>query len=492
MPIRETKPFTIARDWRDSNLTTAASDPRTDTLRIAQPAVEIPLPESASDQAEKQTIAALIYEPLVTLRNCHPEPGLAESWTVEDDGRRWIFHLRENAQFHDGRACTAEDVLYACRRLMDAEGPFEMEGPYVPYFGALHLEATDRHTVTMVSEEPMSYIPEVCAGVVVGEGPGLGTLPVGTGPYRVEAYTPGDSLTLVATDSAGDRRYPRIVIQQVEEPEDRLRAIQSGEVDLATGLETLPHPVDLSGLTARKSLNTLSVTGFFNGFSEPFKDSRARLAINLAVDVGAIIDEVWGGMAVPAATIVSPNHLGYPQGLVPHPYDPVAATRLLENVEMPSVLEVRTPHIIPDRALQVTEMIVDQLGAIGVRLRVDDQEDRPKYAQEVGSKHIGHLSIFDSSPLSTYRVMWEKISSRARGLWWQGVVDETADILIEEAARAHEPNDQEVAYGEALSWLHENPPWLYLYHPIKLWAHKTHVSGVEMDAGGMLRLTGRE
>jgi len=458
-----------------------------ETLHIGLPAVEIPLPESASDQAEKQTIAAMLYDSLVQLDDCHPKPRLAESWEVHDEGRRWTFRLRENVRFHDGNPCTAEDVVAACERLVNAEGPFEMEGPYVPYFERMEVRAADDARIEFTSGQPMGYLPEILAGVVVGSGPGAESDAIGTGPYRVEDYEPGDSLTLVES-TPGTRRFPRVRLRAIEEATERIDRLKAGDVDLVTGLETIEGLEDLPGFTIERTLNTLSVTGFLNGFCHPFSDPRARLGINLAVDIEAIIAEVWNGNAVPATTIVSPNHLGYPSTLAPHPHDPEAARRLLEQVDMPAVLHMRAPHIIPDRSLQVAEMISENLAAIGVRVTVDDQGDRPLYAKEVGAKNIGHLGIFDSSPLSTYRVMWEKISSRARGLWWQGVSDETADVLIDQAGAAYSSRDRKRAYAEALNWLHENPHWLYLYHPVKLWAHDPQIHNIRMDAGGMLRL----
>ncbi len=457
-----------------------------EVLRIALPSVEIPPPESSSDQADKQTIAGLIFEPVVELRDCHPVPALAESWTITEDGRRWTMDLAKDRHFHDGGLCTAQDVKAACERLLGAEGPFEMEGPYVPYLSQLDVQIESAHRISFESDRPMGYLPEILSGVMVGET-ATGSVANGTGPYRVADYIDGQELTLVQTDRTKGR-YPRIQIVAIQAAEERLRALRSGAVHVASALESLGRSVDPQGISIHETVNTLSVTGFCNGFHRPFADPLARLGINLAVDVNSIIREIWSGMAIPATTVVSPNHLGYPAHLTPHPYDPEAARRLFDKVDMPSVLQIRTPHTVPDRALEVANMIAQYLSNIGIDANIDDQENRPLYAREVGAKEIGHLGIFDSSPRSTYRVMWEKISSKARGLWWQGVTDDRADELIDDAALAFESRDRDLAYAKALCWLHENPHWLYLYHPIKLWGRDPSVQGITMDAGGMFRI----
>ena len=97
---------------------------------------------------------------------------------------------------------------------------------------------------------------------------------------------------------------------------------------------------------------------------------------------------------------------------------------------MPDQLILKTPLVIPERAQQVSNLIQQQLLRIGVNIIVDVEEDRPKYARDVSNNKIGHMAMFDSSPLSTYRVLQEKISSQTQGTWWQGVKDNMADQLI--------------------------------------------------------------
>ena len=229
------------------------------------------------------------------------------------------------------------------------------------------------------------------------------------------------------------------------------------------------------------------MTAFLNGYEIPFSQPQARLAINLAVDVDEIIDNVWPGLAEPAATVVSPFHYGFADALRPHDYDPERAKELFEACDMPDELLLRTPLVIPDRAPKVAALIKEQLARIGIRVRIEEETDRPKYAMDTSQKRIGHIALFDSSPLSTYRVLQEKISSQTQGLWWQGVADGEADQLIDAAHLTVDNGKRRDAYSRCLSWLHENPHWLYLYHPIKLFAHRPELSGIDMDHAGLLR-----
>jgi peptide/nickel transport system substrate-binding protein len=165
------------------------------------------------------------------------------------------------------------------------------------------------------------------------------------------------------------------------------------------------------------------------------------------------------------------------------------ARALFDQVPMPDELVLRTPEYMPDRAPEVSRAVADQLGALGIRVRIEIGTDRPQYARDVGSKKIGHMALFDSTPLSSYRVLQEKISGRHQGVWWQGVKDDVVDRLIEVAHGAIGTASRAAAYAHCLTWLHNHPHWLYLYHPVEFYAHRRGLESVTMTHGGQLRLT---
>ena len=459
-------------------------------LRIAQSQVNLLQPEFTTDQPDLQTILALVYEPLMQWRSGRVTPGLVTSWEVRDDGRSWLLTLRDDVRFHDGSLCTNEDVVQSLERMREAGGAFGMGGVYSPYLEPLSFEPIAKTQLLVKSSSPTGDLADILAAVYVGKQTGAAEPPLGTGPFRLVEYVEGELLRLSRVDRPDhDPQFSELTILQMRSASDRYNALLNDQVDLATGLELMPSIPDNDGLTWRRTTNTLSVIGFLNGNEEPFSQPEARLAINLAVDVDAIIDSVWPGLAEPAATVVSPFHFGFSDALRPHGYDPERARELFDACDMPEELVLRTPLVIPDRAPQVAAMIQEQLSRIGIRVRIGSEADRPKYAKDTSQKHIGHLALFDSSPLSTYRVLQEKISSQTQGLWWQGVKDSKADQLIGAAHLSVDHNKRSEAYSRCLSWLNQNPHWLYLYHPVKLYAHRAELSGVEIDHAGLIRIS---
>ncbi|MCY3900692.1 MAG: ABC transporter substrate-binding protein [Caldilineaceae bacterium] len=458
-------------------------------LRIAQSQVNLFQPEFTTDQPDLQTILALVYEPLMHWRGRRLMPGLITAYEVRDHGRLWLLTLRDDARFHDGSPCTSEHVVQSLERMRGAGGSFGMGGVYSPYFEPLSFEPVGRTQLQVESSSPTGDLADIFAAVYVGKQTGTADPPLGTGPFSVEEYVEGELLRLSSVDRPHHvSQFSELIISQTASASDRYDALLNDQVDLATGLELLPSIPENDGLTLRKTTNTLSVTAFLNGYEIPFSQPEARLAINLAVDVDEIIDSVWPGLAEPAATVVSPFHYGFADSLRPHGYDPERAQKLFDACDMPDELLLRTPLVIPDRAPQVAALIKEQFARIGIPVRIEEETDRPKYAMDTSRKRIGHIALFDSSPLSTYRVLQEKISSQTQGLWWQGVKDSQADQLIDAAHLTVDNGERREAYSRCLSWLHDNPHWLYLYHPIRLYAHRPELSGIDMDHAGLIRL----
>ena len=458
-------------------------------LRIAQSQVRLIDPEYTTDQPDLQSLLAFVYEPLLRWEDGHVAPALVSSWQVSDDGCSCLLDLREDAYFHDGSPCTVEHIIQAFERLQQAGGSFGMGGVYAPYLEPLEFEPRNRTQLLVRSASATGDLADIFTAVYVGKCSDDEHPPIGTGPYMLDDYVEGEFIKLsLASKARNETVYSRLAIFEIRGPEARYDSLLAGQVDLATSLELLPEIPTNDDLSWRRSINTLSVTCFLNGFEEPFCQPEARLAVNLAVDVDSIIHNVWHGLAEPATTVVSPYHFGYPTHLSPHGYNPNRARELFRACSMPDELILRTPLIIPDRAQQVSRLIQQQLSRIGISVIIEVEQDRPKYAQNVSEKRIGHMAVFDSSPLSTYRVLQEKISSERQGLWWQGVKETEADQLIETAHRTVDAKERAEAYKRCLSWLHDNPHWLYLYHPTKLYAHRPEVVGVYLDHAGLVRL----
>jgi peptide/nickel transport system substrate-binding protein len=454
-------------------------------LKIAQSEVKILPLWQTTDEPDKLTIQSLVFETLIKCKDGELYPGLAENWHIEDEGKRWVLKLKEKF-FHDGTNCTSEDVINSLVRMRDAKDSFGMSGAYARYLKDLDFLPVSKTHLDIISPKPNADLGDILCEINISKESQTGSPIIGTGPYRIVEYTNDHSVLLERfSDNPGDS-FCEIYFTQIDEAEERYNALVNGEVHLATRLENMMDKPGNNSLIWTQSPTTLSVIYYLNGFEEPFCHPAARRAVNIAINIQRIIDAVWDGKAIPAATIVSPFHFGFPPGLLPHHYDPEGAKSILENYSLPDPLILRTPLHMPDRSLQVSHMVKEDLEKIGLNIDIDVQEDRPQYAREVGAKQTGHFAIFDSSPHSTYRVLNEKISSKVRGTWWQGVEDSPLAAQIESVSSILTRKARETGYRQILSYLHGTPPWLFLYHPITQCAYLPGIKGVGLSHSGLV------
>ncbi len=458
------------------------------TLRIALEKVDFLPPTRVTDDTSVLTLKGLVLEPLLRWDAGAIRPALLSRWSHSPDGRCWQFFIRPGAIFHDGKPCTADDVIAFIDGILDAVDTFGMKWSYSRYLAHATIRAGGADSIIVENPEPFADILDILTEFYIARLAPNGSATLGTGPYRVDDFAPRQSASLALHDTANKDWPQAILVREVPSADERLRLLHEGAVDAALNLERVEGRLVMdAAFSWGQCINTMSVMSYLNCFSGIFASPDARLAVNLAVDGDYIAQEIFGGLAVPTSTIVSPFHLGMNSAsLRPIPYDPGRARALMDKVGGPRELTLRTPTYMPERAPAISQYVADCLGNLGFAVDIDIQTDRPEYAREVGRKHIGDVAIFDSSPHSTYRVLNDKISSAEKAVWWQGFDDPEVEALIRTANRSVAPMDRESAYGRCLARLNAFPPWLYLINPVDVFAARPGVAPLAINAKGML------
>ncbi len=223
----------------------------TDTLGTADEtrvALLEPVSASSAPRARNESERFLFQQAYQTLIrvDCHGRvgPGLAESWTSEDDGRSWRFVLSEEARFWDGTRVTSEDVI----REWESEPSWggrvsitaESERVFEVQFDGPHTDvprefAEPDHAITRPQEDP--------------------AWPVGTGPYRLEGPVPSTDFSHLEVNAyAVDRRSPTISFRLAtttdarDQLDDRIDVMITGDPDVLdyaarrSGMTSMPLP----------------------------------------------------------------------------------------------------------------------------------------------------------------------------------------------------------------------------------------------------------
>lgn len=355
-----------------------------DTLRVAVPTLPPTLgnPYGANGTPSSLTWSA-IFDGLTRL---DPEgrlaPALAESWEMEAP-TRWRFDLRRGVRFSNGEAFDAAAVVATLDWLRSAEGQRTVIGTEIRT--VIAAEVRDSHTVLLHTETPDAILPARLSSVMIVPpaswrllGPdAFARAPVGTGPFRLEAWTDrGRSARLVAVSDSWRAPYLReLTIIGLPDSAVRVQALRSGEADLA-----VVDIDDTDFLVARgfsivhaPAMQVMALA--FNTERErptPVQDIRVRQALNYAIDRDAIAGILLQGLAVPAGQPASRGTHGHSPAVQPYAYDPERARALLAEAGYAEglSLEIQVAEGNMPAASQIYQVVVQYFARVGVRARV--------------------------------------------------------------------------------------------------------------------------
>lgn len=435
-------------------------------------------PHDCTDGADELCLYEAFFDTLVRRDGTRMAPRLAIAWTVSPDARVWRFTLRDGVRFHDGSPCDAAAVCLSLARMARPDKGYTLGAPgvWAQYLGDARITAPDARTVEIALSHPMADLPDVLVqGYVVAPTSipdleaGITTRPIGTGPYRLTGLGDGWVEAEAVAHFAGTPANPRIRWQAEPDPARRLAALQAGRAHLATALDFHTSQALGAACTRVESLSPVAIIYLLNAARGPLADARVRLALALAIDRAALITAAVAGAARPLHGFVSPLHFG--AGTAPAPARDLAAARaLLAQAGHPNgvTLGLDCPTRLPDEAERLTAALGAQLAEIGVALDVHIHTEREDYAHMVRRKEIRDLCVFDSSPLSTFRVLYEKIDARVAGSWWEGYHNPAVEALIDQGRSTTDDDARAALYARAYALMQVDPPWLTLYNPLKV------------------------
>ncbi len=444
---------------------------------IAQARLGIHDPHDCTDASDELTILHAVYDTLVRRVGQDFVPHLAESWTVSDDARNWSFRLRQGVTFHDGSPCDAQAVAASLERMAREDKGYTLGAPAVwrQYLGGATLEIVESHNLVVTLVEPMADLLDVLEqGFIVAPSAfaaldgGNYAMQIGSGPYRLTSATLGRiTATRVDKHFAGLPANKTITWLYVPDPAVRQVLLERGEVQVANALGY--EASRTLGVERHEYLAPVAIIYLLNVAKGPLADSLVRRAISLAVDRDAIVETVMAGAASPLYGFVNPNHFGAGPGETKQ-MDRDMARHLLAEAGWSAglTLDVDCPTRLPDEAERLTAALDAQLREVGIALNVHIHTEREDYAHMVRRKEIRDLCVFDSSPMSTYRVLYEKIDSRVAGSWWQGYANAEIELLIDKGRRTTDRALRAKIWRQCYTLLQDDPAWLTLYNPIRV------------------------
>ena len=313
-------------------------------------------------------------------------PGLALSWTIVDTATL-EFELRQDVSFHNGEPFNAESVKFSVERMLAEE-----EAPNQGKFTSIDsVEIVDDYTVRFHLNRPdgtlfdsltsrLAMLPPQYFEEVGAEG--FAQAPVGTGPFSFVEWVPDDHVTLVASEDywegsyKGQPQVDTVIFRPIPEAATRVAELEAGGVDIIQ--DVLPDQMDeleAAGLTVvpDEAFQLQYVFFITDDESLPTHDVRVRQALNYAVDVDAIIENLLAGLGSHIASPIGPGYLGYNPDVEPYPYDPDMAKELLADAGYADGFET-TLDVTTAGHTDVIDAVAGYLAEVGVDVTIQDYE----------------------------------------------------------------------------------------------------------------------
>lgn len=266
-------------------------------------------------------------------------PGVAESWTVSDDGTVYTFKLRANAKWSDGTPVTAEDFVFSYRRIEDPKTAAKYANLLYPIKNAekinkgevpvdqLGVKAVDDKTVEITLEQSTPFFLELLAhqtalpiNKVSFEKNGAefvkpGKL-VSNGAFELLEHVQNDHLTVGKNPDywdAANVKLDKVIFYPTEDDAAAVRRFEAGEMDIAYNFSA-DQIARLRKTWGDQVHVTPRLGTYYYAFDsrvEPFNDVRVRKALAMAVDRDFLGNEIYSGAQLPSYSVVPPGIATY-------------------------------------------------------------------------------------------------------------------------------------------------------------------------------------
>lgn len=344
----------------------------------------------AAAQPADKVITLGLYDPLTTYEEGQVVPYLAESLEpAGEDLATWNMTLRSGVTFHDGTPLNADAVVKHFLRLQDP-------ATACPCLSIVKIIASmdtpdgpEGLSVVFHLATPSVAFPDTLAGssgyiespaAVAQYGTEYKNHPVGTGPFTLAEYVPGDRVVLEAypgywkKDENGIQLpyLDKLTIKPIPDSGQRVAALEAGDIDIFQTADsgTIAQSEE-KGFTAQKISGSSSTIILLNNAKPPFNDVKARQALAYAIDKDAINERVYGGVRTPSYSGFALDSAYYNPDASTPKYDPDKAKALVDELGGLKFSLVCIPTPEADSILQLIKQMGEQ---VGMEITLETQE----------------------------------------------------------------------------------------------------------------------
>jgi oligopeptide transport system substrate-binding protein len=457
----------------------------------------------------------LTYKPGTTVLTTD----LAQSYHISSDGKTYTFKLRPGIKFTSGNPLTAEAVKFTIERVVDPKTASPGQGFFHSIKGfhamvagkAKHLSGVvvvDPLTVKIELTKPDATLLQVLAmnfadivdpAAVAKYGKDFARHPVGTGPFMLKEWVPGQKLVFVRNPNYFQKGLPyldKVVFQVGQDPLVALLRLQRGEVDLlgdgippAKFVEVTRSAKWKSQVVVGHPLETSYLT--LNTQMKPFDDVRVRKAVNMAINKKQIV-RLINGRGHPTNQVLPPGMPGYDKSYQGYSYDPAKAKKLLKEAGYGNGFTTELYVYNTDPNPRIAQAIQANLARVGIKVKLRSLGQaqviaaggKAKTAPMVWSGGMAWVDDFPD-PSDFYGPILG-CGSAVQGGWnWAWYCNKHIDKLAAKADTMTQPGQEAqrlAAWRKVFRGVMADAPWVPVFNETQYTMHSKRVAGAPANA----------
>jgi len=469
-----------------------------DDLRIALDGSLDTLDPTNSTNNSVASVSSGVGERLIGFdKDMNLTPLLATSWEANEEATEFTFHLRPDVLFQDGTPFNAEAVKYNVMRLADPESKVK-RGPMLRIVKS--VDVIDDLTVKLNLDKPFGAMLATMAhpSIVMLSPKALGNPdidpnknPVGTGPFKVVEWIPGEHVKLEKFDRYWDKGWPKVDNVEyliVNEASTSVSMLRSGEVEF---IYIMP-PALVGSFEGSEEFKILEVPGItvwtasMNLMKKEFQDPRVREAFNLAVDKEAFNQVVFSGHGQIPTSPLAPNTAFY-SAQEAYPYDLERAKALMKEAGYENGFSIEAWSRNNTSETQMLQFLQQQLSQINVAVKIMPLEAATRSEKVFGKvdpKTIEFGLLIGGWSPSTGDADWHLRPVYATEGWIPSLYNMAfysnpdVDAEIEKGLASADPAVRGEAYANAQAQIWKDKPVIWLSADSKISAARSNLSGV--------------
>lgn len=462
-------------------------------------------PRFATD-ALSERIGQLLYNRLVRLTDASEiVPDLAERWD-HPSPTLYVFHLKKGVLFHDGTECTADDVAYTFRSILDPA----MASPHRKTYEVIsRIDVVDRYTVRFVLSRPHApFLVNMVRGILPRHaaeqaGKEFGLHPIGTGPYQFVRWVPDEKIELAAHGGSFEGRpaLESIILKIVPDETVRLLELQKGTIQLVQNAlppESLPLFMKRPEFAVAVREGTTFAYLGLNLQDPVLSDIRVRRAIAYAIDREMLIRHLLSGLARPATGLLPETHWAYEPRVTTYSHDPDKARQFLEEAGYSASgppagrtgtgrhgLRLTFKTSTAEMSRRLAEALQRQLSEAGIEVTIRSYEWGTFYADiKAGNFQMFGLQWVGITDPDIYGEVFHSGSIPPAGANRGRYTNPEVDRLVEEGRRTEDVRKRKALYSRVQQIIATDLPYISLWHLTNVAVMRKEVKGFVPSPSG--------